>query len=308
MMTKKPDCLERERCKSKVMTSTTRLGCLNHKLFPKLGVLTATCTGGVARDRALQMNLLGDFTFVSVQDQLARIPQLRAVQPNEVVKLVFPWLNETGLVPQISTQSTPSLIAASNLWHLDRVNQRRTRLDGNIDRCHSEGAGVEVWVLDTGCRPSHQEIRGRVRLLSLLGGTGEDDHGHGTHTAALAAGRSVGVAPQADLVCVKVLNNKGGGSFANIIAAIDMALTEHEANPWKRRVVSMSLGGRPSELLNAAVDRASEAGIPVVVAAGNDNQDADNTSPASANMAIAVSAINLNGWAGEWGASVRGWL
>jgi subtilisin family serine protease len=292
MVTKKQDCLEISKCRRNLLKSTGRVGCTNYRLFPKLGMLSATCTGGMAvNQRELLVNLLPDFTFVDVQSRLLKIPQLRAVSPNEIVKLINPFRNETASMLN-AQPANPTAISGGISWYLDRDNQRNPVLDGNTDRCRSGGKGVEVWALDTGCRSTHDELVGRARTVSLVGDSGEDDNGHGTHTAALVVGVTRGLAPLANIVCVKVLDSRGSGTYANMIAAIDKVVEEKYANPDKPIVINMSLGGRRSDLFNAAVDRAWEA---VVVAAGNDRNNAENVSPASASNAIAVSAVNYNG-------------
>lgn len=116
---------------------------------------------------------------------------------------------------------------------------------------------------------------------------------HGTHVAGTAAGATYGVAKAANLYGYKVLDSTGSGTYGGIISAIDDIIADKERND-RSIVINMSLGGGYYVPMNDAVESASAAGIVVVVAAGNENEDACNSSPASAASAITVGAIDQN--------------
>ena len=122
-----------------------------------------------------------------------------------------------------------------------------------------------------------------------------DGYGHGTHVASLAAGAHVGAAPSANIIAVKALGDNGSGSFSNIIKALDLIVEEKIKKPSKRMIASMSISGVVYKPANDAVTRAAAAGVPVVVAAGNEHSDACNFSPGSASSAITVGATNKDG-------------
>jgi subtilisin family serine protease len=120
-----------------------------------------------------------------------------------------------------------------------------------------------------------------------------DDHGHGTHCAATAAGNGLlkGVAPDAKLLAYKVLDSYGGGYDDDIIAAIERAVAD-EAD-----VISMSLGGDgdPWDAMSKAVDNAADSGTLVVVAAGNSGpRNRTVSSPGCAIKALTVGAVYKN--------------
>jgi subtilisin family serine protease len=139
-----------------------------------------------------------------------------------------------------------------------------------------------------------------------------DDHGHGTHVAATVAGNGVlkGVAPEAKLVSYKVLDSHGRGYQSNVIGALDFAGYAHawpEDVGYRMDMVSLSLGTDckyyyggytsecgPDDLVSKAVDRASERGLVVVVAAGNSGNNGASTitSPGTARTAITIGATN----------------
>jgi hypothetical protein len=104
----------------------------------------------------------------------------------------------------------------------------------------------------------------------------EDCNGHGTHVAGTAGGTTYGVAKQTTLVPVRVLGCDGSGSNSGVIAGMDW-VADNASGP---SVANMSLGGGVSTATDAAVDRMVASGVTVVVAAGNENQNACNVSPA----------------------------
>ena len=116
---------------------------------------------------------------------------------------------------------------------------------------------------------------------------GDDCEGHGTAVASNAAGNHLGVAKKATVYSVRVLNCSGYGPWGVIINGLLLAV-EAAKNSSRPSVISMSLGGLKSTAMNEAVQVATDAGVPVVAAAGNDHSDACSYSPASAPSAITV--------------------
>ena len=108
---------------------------------------------------------------------------------------------------------------------------------------------------------------------------GRDCDGHGTHVASLAAGRTRGSAPKATIYSVRVLDCQGSAPYSVIIDGINDAVQKIKAN-GRPSVISMSLGGGASRSTDDAMRRAHSMGVTVVVAAGNEEDDACFYSPA----------------------------
>jgi len=180
-------------------------------------------------------------------------------------------------------------------WGLDRVDQRTLPLDGMITRT-SSGRAVSLYVVDTGVLASHNEfgtrvVQGRNTLENAPNPNDTTDcNGHGTHVAGTAAGQTFGVAPEATIIPVKVLNCFGSGTLAGVVAGLDWIVSHHQAGV--PAVANLSLGGSSSVALNQAVARAVADGITVVVAAGNSALDACLTSPGSEPLAVTVGATD----------------
>ncbi|MEO7700049.1 MAG: S8 family serine peptidase, partial [Opitutus sp.] len=181
-------------------------------------------------------------------------------------------------------------------WGIDRIDQRTLPLSGTYTY-NVSGAGVTVYIIDTGINFTHSEYVGRAFTgvdEVTAGGTAADCNGHGSHVSGTVGGTTYGVAKQVKLVAVRVLNCSGSGSTAGVIAGIDWVTAQKNGDPSVPSAANMSLGGGFSATLNQAVANAVTAGVVFAVAAGNDGLNACNYSPASTPTAITVGATDIN--------------
>lgn len=171
-------------------------------------------------------------------------------------------------------------------WGLDRIDQRNLPLSGSYTY-NQTGAGVHAYIIDTGILLSHQQFSGRMGNgydAVTSGGSGNDCNGHGTHVAGTVGGSTYGVAKGVTLHPVRVLGCDGSGTNSGVIAGVNWVTQNHQ-DP---AVANMSLGGGASSAVDTAVSNSISAGVTYAVAAGNDNANACNYSPARAASAITV--------------------
>lgn len=217
---------------------------------------------------------------------LANEPSVALVEPDQAMSIV-------------TTQNAAT-------WGLDRIDQRALPTNGTYTY-DATGAGVTVYIIDTGIRYSHGEFGGRAVFGAdevTAGGDGVDCNGHGTHVSGTVGGATYGVAKGVKLVGVRVLDCDGSGSTSGVIAGIDWVTADHNAKHTPA-AANMSLGGSASTALDNAVANSIAAGVTYGIAAGNGNifgiaQNACNSSPSRVAAAITVSATDNADTKANW--------
>lgn len=190
-------------------------------------------------------------------------------------------------------------------WGLARISHRQplSLLLFNQYLHDTEGGrGVTLYVIDTGIFVKHKQFEGRAKWGKTVpeGDEDDDNNGHGTHCAGTIASKDYGVAKHANVVAVKVLRLNGSGSMSDVIKGVEFAVQLHKADVQLKKkgfrgsTANMSLGGGKSPALDLAVNAAVRAGVHFAVAAGNENQDASETSPASAELPVTVGASTIS--------------
>jgi subtilisin family serine protease len=233
------------------------------------GLATAQVASG-GRVRHVYAEVLDGFAAelpAAAVEALRRNPRVTAVVPDTPVSID-------------TTQPDPT-------WGLDRVDQRSGR-NGTYDY-DTTGAGVTVYVVDSGIRSTHEQFGGRARSgwdWVDRDSDASDCNGHGTHVAGTVGGRTYGVAKGATLVSLRVFDCAGQGYTSDVIAAFDWAFVDRTGPA----VINYSGGGPANTASDEAVARTTASGLPVVVAAGNEATDACTRSPARASSAITVGA------------------
>ncbi|ANB15978.1 proteinase B [Sugiyamaella lignohabitans] len=187
-------------------------------------------------------------------------------------------------------------------WGLARVSHREPLSLGSFNKYLYDGEGgegVTAYVVDTGTNINHVDFEGRAKWGKTIpqNDVDEDGNGHGSHCSGTIAGKKYGVAKKANVVAVKVLGSNGSGSMSDVIKGVEFVAAGHIRDKGKKgykgTTANMSLGGGKSPSLDLAVNAAVRAGVHFAVAAGNDNADACNYSPAAAENAVTVGATAL---------------
>ncbi|AMM50118.1 peptidase S8 [Rufibacter sp. DG15C] len=241
----------------------------------------------ILRERGISENALGhaygkvlegfsaDLTEADVE-KLRRDPRVAYIEQDKIISLGKPGGGGTAQ----PAQTTP--------YGITRVG-------------FGDGTGKVAWVIDTGIDLDHPDLnvdvtRSRTFITSGTDASSADDgNGHGSHVAGTIAAKNntigvIGVAYNATVVAVKVLNSRGSGSTSGVIAGIDYVASVGKTG----EVANMSLGGGVSTTLDNAVVNAAKGGVIFCLAAGNESDDANNHSPARAEGAniYTISAMN----------------
>lgn len=166
----------------------------------------------------------------------------------------------------------------------------------------ASGLGVDAYIIDTGIYCENNDFVEKKSGTCTFGYSvveengvidETDGNGHGTHCAGTVGGQRWGAAKEVNLIAVKVLSDAGSGTKSQTIAGVDWVVEQAQAT-GKKSLANLSLGGSFSEAQNDALAAAYDAGVLMVVAAGNDNYDACRNSPASEPTAVTVAASDIN--------------
>ncbi|KUJ09778.1 serine protease [Mollisia scopiformis] len=241
-------------------------------------------------------NIAGSFLGYSghfddaVIEQVRRHPDVEYVEKDSVVHTM---------------EDTEGELEKNAPWGLARISHRKSLGFSNFNKylyAADAGEGVDVYVIDTGTSIKHVDFEGRAHWGATIpaNDADEDGNGHGTHCSGTVGGKKYGVAKKAEIYAVKVLRSNGSGTMADVVKGVEWAANAHTEKAkkgkkgFKGSAANMSLGGGKSPALDRAVNGAVEAGIHFAVAAGNDNADSCNYSPAAAEQAITVGASALD--------------
>ncbi|GAB0497489.1 hypothetical protein MMPV_008822 [Pyropia vietnamensis] len=283
-----------DECQADAVAEIEAAGCDRVRLFPTIRMASVRCKGtGSGVSSPADGVPSGGF-------DLSRLPGVESVSPNSMVFFESPVRSpgDTSVVDHRTTDSLGMRQEDEVPWGLDRIDQRSLPLNGRfMTPCYpARGAGVWVFVVDTGITAEHPQFEDRAIGVLPPGSrfdSAEDESGHGSHVAGTVAGKTTGVAPAARIVGVRCLDDEGRSSIAEVLAAIDYTAAAKYSHPRRKIVLNMSLGTNLTSALpwTLAAERAAKIGVIAVASAGNDPVDACRFHPARAASVITVAAL-----------------
>ncbi|KAG0750033.1 hypothetical protein G6F57_005815 [Rhizopus arrhizus] len=238
-----------------------------------------------SKKQAVQYSTIGNFKWYHAQFHTTSLENYLSTN-DDVDDTVHYWVKDAQFSLQEFIQTNPPS------WGLDRIDQR-IGTDGEYRFASSQGAGVTIYLMDTGIRQDHNDIDGRVTIgKTVVGDTSFDNNGHGTFVAGVCCGTKYGVAKKANIVSVKTLDDEGNGRLSDVLVGLQWIVEQHISKPNAKSIVNLSLGAFYSQPTNDAITEAIGLGIHFSIAAGNYGEDACRYSPGSTPGAITVGAFD----------------
>lgn len=210
---------------------------------------------------------------------------------------------------KVSISDTSSVVTRSpSTWGLARISQRNAVGNNPTYVSDSTGcAGARAYIVDTGLVLDHSEFKANGVSRALFGANyvsgspNTDENGHGTHVGGTIGGSTYGVCSKITLIAIKALDKNGGGSWSNVLSAIQWAVNDATARGViSKSVLNLSIASDSSSAINSAMKAAVDKGMTIVAAAGNSGVDAANSSPASEPSVITVGAIDSTDSKPSW--------
>lgn len=257
-------------------------------------------------DRAVLLEFGSEADVLAAVNQLLAIPGVLFVERNGFMRIPPQPKLPAGLKQKEGVGASTSEVGVSSVsadratgsqWHLTVIRKTAPLPVLSL-------TPPTVAVIDTGIDYTHSDLAGKVYLgFNAVANTFDpaDDNGHGTHVAGIIAARAgnvffgEGVCPNCKLLAVKVLDQTGSGSFADVAQGMAYVIAVRNSTVPPTRVVNMSLGGGNSSLVAAQVAAMRTAGMVLVAAAGNENTSVTPSYPgADVNTALRVMATETN--------------
>jgi len=222
-----------------------------------------------------------------IYNKIIKLDGVKSVEQDGIVKMNPKPTNPGGGKDKTTSDSNQAIPTGISRIGISNIN--------NLP----DNTNVDIAIIDTGIDYDHRDLNvisgyNAITDTTCLsnGACANDDQGHGTHVAGTAAAEDndfdvVGVAPGARLWSIKVLDATGSGTYSDVIAGLEFV----RSHASEIEVVNMSLGGGASSTVDQAVQSVINAGVVVVVSAGNSHKDVSSVSPARVADAITVSAL-----------------
>lgn len=203
---------------------------------------------------------------------------------NEWPKNMYYYGSEV-LEIELNTEVSAYACRQNSRYNLEFISECRPRRKQNyIHRYDEPQHPTTVYVIDSYLDVNHPEFEGRASKGPSFNHGDQD--GHGTHVAGIIAGKQFGVNKKAKIIGVQVLDNNARGSWSTIVRGIEWVASQRPT------IVNLSIGGGVSSIVDKAIAAMAKRGWKIVIAAGNEHNDACDHSPARAKEGVTVGATN----------------
>ncbi|ODQ64775.1 subtilisin-like protein [Nadsonia fulvescens var. elongata DSM 6958] len=258
---------------------------------------------GISKQEEFKRSVKGYWSFDNSND--AVLHGFHGAFSSEILDLISDSKDVISIEPDTIERAHNFVYSQQNAsWGLSRLSHKTDNADSDYLFREPGGQNTTIYIVDSGVRTTHKQFGGRAFWgANFIDNSDNDDSGHGTHVAGIAASHTFGASKFSRIVAIKVFNNEEQGNISGFLSALSWIYQNHEDTKHGRGVINYSGGGQVSPAKKAAIEKLVGKGLVFVTSAGNSAESSCNQGPADCGNidgSITVAALTKDNKSAEF--------